>query len=93
MIRLNCFFQANEGKYAEALEAAKALVAASQGDQGCIAYDVFESATRPGIFLICETWTDAAALAEHSAAPHFAKYLGVMEQCGTLKLEKLNFAD
>ena len=30
MIRLNCFFQAKKGKYAEALEAALTLVAESQ---------------------------------------------------------------
>ena len=29
MLRLNCFFQANEGKYDEALQAAIALTAAS----------------------------------------------------------------
>ena len=39
MLRLNCFFKANEGKYAEALEAALALTAQSQRDPGCIAYD------------------------------------------------------
>ena len=42
MIRLNCFFQAAEGKYDEALEAAIALTACSQQEEGCIAYDTFE---------------------------------------------------
>ena len=55
MIRLNCFFKANEGKYEDALEAAIALTAMSQQEEGCVAYDVFESATRgegtcPGTF-------------------------------------------
>ena len=45
MLRLNCFFQANEGKYDEALQAAIALTAASLKDEGNIAYDTFESAT------------------------------------------------
>lgn len=92
MLRLNCFYQANEGKYNEALEAATALTAASVKDAGCVAYDVFESATRPDIFLICETWTDEAALQAHMAAPHFKEYVSVLEACGTLKLEQFAFA-
>ena len=52
MIRLNCFFQAKEGKFAEALEAAKALTAESLKQDGCVAYDVFESATRKDVFII-----------------------------------------
>lgn len=92
MIRLNCFFQAHEGRYAEALEAARALTAASLLEAGCVAYDVFESATRPDIFMICETWESDAALASHSASPHFARHVGVMETCGTLKLERFNFS-
>ena len=35
MLRLNCFFQANEGRYDEALQAAMALTAKSQSHQGC----------------------------------------------------------
>lgn len=88
MIRLNCFFQANEGHYSEALEAAIALTACSQKHEGCIAYDVFESATRPDVFMICETWKDAETLKLHSETPEFAEYVGIMEQCGALKLEK-----
>lgn len=88
MLRLNCFFQATEGHYTEALEAAIALTARSLRHEGCVAYDVFESATRPDIFMICETWESEDALAKHAATPEFGEYVGVIEQCGTLKLEK-----
>lgn len=91
MIRLNCFFQANEGNYTEALEAAIALTARSQAHKGCIAYDVFESATRPDVFMICETWENQEVLDLHSATPEFAEYVSIMEQCGALKLEKFEF--
>lgn len=91
MLRLNCFFQANEGKYAEALEAAKALTACSQNHEGVVAYDVFESATRPGIFMICETWEGEEVLAKHAATPEFEKYVGIINGCGFLKLEKFEF--
>lgn len=92
MIRLNCFFQSNESEHYEtALAAAKALTDYSQKHEGCIAYDVFQSATRPGIFMICETWTDAAALDKHSSTPEFKKYSPMMRQCGQMKVEKFEF--
>ena len=91
MLRLHCFFQASEGKYAEALEAAIALTAASQQEEGNVAYDVFESATRPDVFMICETWKDEASLQKHGEAPHFAEYVGRLQSLGLLKLEKFEF--
>ena len=42
MLRVNCFFKANEGEYNRALEAAIALTAKSQSHEGCRGYDVFE---------------------------------------------------
>lgn len=91
MIRLNCFFQAREGRLNDALSAAKALTAASLKQDGCIAYDVFESATRPGILLICETWRDEPALAAHSSSDPFVKYVAVINDAGTMKIEKFEF--
>ena len=88
MLRLNCFFQANDGRLDDALAAAKELTAASLKQDGCIAYDVFASATRPGILLICETWRDEAALAAHSASDVFAKCVAVINECGEMKIEK-----
>ena len=41
MLRLNCFFQAKDGRLDDALAAAKELTAASLKQDGCIAYDVF----------------------------------------------------
>lgn len=93
MLRLNCFFQAKEGKYDEALQAAIALTAASLKDEGNVAYDTFESATRPDVFMICETWQDEASLKKHMTAEHFALYVGQLEQLGTLKLEQFTFPE
>lgn len=91
MIRLNCFFQANEGCFDEALAAAKKLTEASLAQDGCIAYDVFASATRPGVLLICETWRDEKALADHSASAPFAKYVAVIDAAGAMKIERFVF--
>ena len=65
MIRLNVFIQVEEAKKAELVSAAKELVAASVKDQGCIAYDLFQSETRADVLMICETWTDEEALKAH----------------------------
>ena len=92
MIRLNCFFQANDSEqYKTALKAEIALTELSQKHEGCIAYDVFQSATRPDVFMICETWQDAASLDKHSATPEFKKYSPMMRQCGEMKVERFEF--
>ncbi len=93
MLRLNCFFQAKEGKYDEALQAAIALTAASLKDEGNIAYDTLESATCPDVFMICETWQDEESLKKHMAADHFKLYVGKLEELGTLKLEQFVFPE
>ncbi len=91
MLRLNCFFQASEGRYDEALQAAIALTAKSQSHEGCRAYDVFESATRPDVFMICETWLDQASLDRHAQTPEFIEYVAIINACGTMKIETLAF--
>ena len=47
MIRLNCFIEVSAENRAELLAACKELVAKSLNDKGCVAYDIFESGTRP----------------------------------------------
>ena len=89
MIRLNCFFQAKEGRYDKAIAAAKALVGESLTHPGCVAYDVFESATRPGIFMFCETWKDEASLSYHSSTGAFKKYVGIIGECGEMKVSEI----
>lgn len=91
MIRVNCFFKAEEGRYNEALEAAIALVAESQKDEGVVSYDCFESATRGEIFMICETWKDKASLEAHMQTPHFKEYVGQLEAAGSIKIEQFEF--
>jgi quinol monooxygenase YgiN len=89
MIRLNCFFQAKEGQYDRALEAAIALVAKTQSHAGMVSYDVFESATRPDVFTFIETWADQAALDAHSATPEFKEYVGIILESGEMKIEQM----
>jgi quinol monooxygenase YgiN len=93
MIRINCFFQANDAEaFDRALAAAKTLTAASQAHAGVVAYDTFVSATRPLVFMICETWLDEESLANHSQTPEFAENVGIINDCGTIKIETFEFA-
>src|SRR4051794_22200449 len=48
------------------------LAAASREEEGCYAYDVFESATAPGTFVTVEAWRSQADLDAHFGTPHIA---------------------
>ncbi len=91
MIRVNVFIQVNETYHAELLATAQELAKLSLQEDGCVAYDVFQSTTRPDVLMICETWAKAESLAAHEATPHFSALVGKMQDMGELKLEKFNF--
>lgn len=90
MIRLNVFIRTAESDRDELVHTAKELVAASLADEGCIAYDLYESATRPDVLMICETWRDAAALAAHEQAPHFTTLVPRIQRLGEMKAERFD---
>ena len=80
MIRLNVFVRVSETNREKAIEAAKELTTCSLKEEGCIAYDTFESSTRHDVFMICETWQNAEVLAAHEKSPHFGKYVGIIQE-------------
>lgn len=94
MLRVNAFFTL---KSDAEIEAAKTigdeLVKKSRADKGCIAYDLFQSATNPLVMMFCETWADEQSLMEHAGQPHFTLLVPRMEAlaAGPLKLEKFEF--
>ena len=91
MIRLNCFISVTPEKRELVLEAAKRLTAASLLQNGCIAYDIFESATRPNVLMICETWADKKALDDHSNSQVFHDEASIMHNNAEMKLESFEF--
>jgi len=50
------------------------MVAASNAEEGCIAYAFTEDVLHPGVLHIVEKWQDEAALAAHFATPHMAAF-------------------
>ncbi len=91
MIRLNVFIQVSDANRAEVLGAAKELTAHSLKEDGCIAYDIFESSTRHDVLMICETWSNEETLTAHEKSAHFATQVGKIQQLASMKLEKFKF--
>jgi len=91
MIRLNVFIWLEETNRSKALEAAKELTGLSVKEEGCIAYDIFESATRPQVMMICETWKNAESLSNHEKTEHFVKNIALLSALATMKIEKFEF--
>lgn len=50
--------------------ALRALAAATQQEEGCLAYTVYESAAAPGTFVTVERWRSQADLDTHLASDH-----------------------
>jgi len=91
MIRLNVFISVEDVNRAKVLDAAKELTATSLKEDGCIAYDVFESATRPNVLMICETWKDSETLSSHEKGASFIKNIAILQESSAIKLEKFEF--
>ena len=54
------------------IDGAKACVAATQKEAGCIYYDSHTSINDPNTFVVVERWESREALDAHSKAPHMA---------------------
>lgn len=91
MIRLNCFVQVSEDHKAEVLDAARRLTEASLRQEGCIAYDIFESATRGDVLMFCETWKDQQSLDAHATSEVFIRETKLIHDIAKLKIERLSF--
>ncbi|QCQ93105.1 putative quinol monooxygenase [Rhodococcus sp. SGAir0479] len=46
------------------------LVEASRKEDGCVSYDLYESTSAPGTFVVVEVWADQHALDTHMKSPH-----------------------
>lgn len=91
MIRLNCFIKVSEANKAAVVEAARRLTEESLKQAGCIAYDIFESATRPDVLMFCETWRDQEALDAHATSDVFVRETKIIHDLADLKIERLSF--
>jgi quinol monooxygenase YgiN len=51
-----------------------AMMAASQGEDGCLDYYYAEDVTEPGLIHVFEWWRDQSALDAHFTTPHMAAW-------------------
>lgn len=91
MIRLNCFISVKEENRNAVIEAARRLTEESLRQGGCVAYDIFESATRPDVLMFCETWKDQESLDAHATSEVFIKETKIIHDLADLKIERFEF--
>ena len=78
-----------------AMEPARAaiadMVAASNAEEGCIAYTFTQDVLDPSVLHIVEKWQDEAALAAHFATPHMAAFGAAIAGLDFQVVEALKF--
>ncbi len=66
------------------------LAAASREETGCIAYQVYESAAAPGVFVTIEKWESQEHLDAHMKAPNLTAAMSTVgEHLGELAIHPL----
>ena len=63
---INATFFIKEEKREAFLEKAQTLIASSRAEEGCLAYDLYESTTEENKFVMVEQWRDDEAVASHN---------------------------
>ena len=64
--------KAKPGSEAGLQDALNDLAAATRAEEGCLAYDLFSSASEAGTFVTLERWRGQADLDAHMQSPHIA---------------------
>ena len=59
-------------------DALVALAASSRAEDGCLSYELFESAAAPSTFVTIETWTGQEALDAHMTSRHVTAALATV---------------
>lgn len=91
MIRLNVFMRVSADNRSALIATARHLTEMSLKEDGCVAYDIFESATRPDVLMICETWKDREALDAHCRTAHFKELSPRLHSLAEMKKERFDF--
>ena len=90
MIRLNIFILVDTQNKARIIELAKEVTFPSLNERGCKSYDIFESATRDNVLMICETWSNAESIEAHARTRHFIEFKEAIKDIATIKTEKFD---
>ncbi|MEO5709912.1 MAG: putative quinol monooxygenase [Nocardioidaceae bacterium] len=75
-LRVVAVIPAKPGSEDTVRAALNTLADASRGHQGCLSYDLFESAASPGTFVTIESWTGQEDLDAHMGTDDVAAAFG-----------------
>jgi quinol monooxygenase YgiN len=67
---------ARTGKEQQTRQALEALVPITQGEEGCMQYDLHVSGEAPGVFLLYENWTSQELWQKHMQNDHLKAFIG-----------------
>ena len=80
------YVKLDPAKVETATEAARAVMAATRQEEGCISYTFSADLDEPGHFHIFEEWESQAALDAHFKAPHMAEFQKAMGGFGVSEI-------
>jgi quinol monooxygenase YgiN len=63
------------------IAATRAQIAQTRKEEGCIAYDFFESQTSPNTFVFNERWKTRAAIDEHFQKDYIKTFMSALPDC------------
>lgn len=75
MIVVTARLRCKPGQESELMEVARASVAASRAEEGCVSYAFLSDLDEASEFMFVEEWADADALRRHMASEHMKTFL------------------
>ena len=81
MIYVIATLRVKREKLSTLLEAARAVIAATRKEDGCIFYDLHQSVTDPDQVVFVERWASRAALGKHFEQPHMTVWRAASGDC------------
>ncbi|AIQ15745.1 monooxygenase [Paenibacillus sp. FSL H7-0357] len=74
MIIIHALMQVNPEREEQFLAEAKTLLAATHEEEGNLSYELYKHAAQENVYIMVETWRDAAAVGSHNTSPHFTGF-------------------
>lgn len=78
MLLIEGWLKLAAGEFEKVRAEAKAMVAATLAEDGCLHYSFAQDISDPDRIRVSERWRDEAALAAHSASAHMAAFQKAM---------------
>lgn len=80
MIKIVVRKRIKDGKIDEAISLYKELVSASQREEGCIQYNLYQDNNDKNVLFIIEEWENEEALEKHNASEHFTRLVPMIAE-------------